>query len=462
MAACGQPAAPPAPFGALPSEAQLRWHELQYYAFVHFNMNTFTGEEWGHGDEGPDQFFPSELDCRQWARTCKAAGMKGIILTAKHHDGFCLWPSAYSAHTVARSRWREGKGDVLRELSEACREEGLKMGLYLSPWDRNHPAYGSPEYNEVFRGTLREVLTQYGEIFEVWFDGANGEGPGGRKQVYDWPAFIQTVREAQPGAVIFSDAGPDIRWVGNEKGYAGLRNWHTLDRDQYYPGTPRYRELTEGTKRGTHWVPAEADVSIRPGWYYHASEDDSVKSLERLWSIWHGSVGRGANLLLNLPVDRRGKVHPADSLRLMELRQRLDSAYGEDLALGARLRGEGWQGLAALSDGQDGSYAAAGSLSPSAELDFGAPRRVNRVWLEESLAFGQRVDSFAVEAWVGGIWQPLARGSSIGARRILCFPGTETARLRLRILSAMAPPVLRRWSAYALPGEWALPLPDKL
>src|SRR5581483_10202910 len=234
------------PFGAVPSERQLAWHRMEYYAFVHFGPNTFTDKEWGEGKEDADVFSPAALDCRQWAAAFKEAGMKGVVITAKHHDGFCLWPSRYSTHTIAQSHWKNGKGDVLKELSNACKQYGLKMGVYLSPWDRNHPAYGTPEYNQVFANMLTEVLTQYGPIFEVWFDGANGEGPNGKKQVYDWNLFIQTVRKYQPNAVIFSDAGPDVRWIGNEDGIAEETNWCTIDRSRYVPGTSLYRELTEG------------------------------------------------------------------------------------------------------------------------------------------------------------------------------------------------------------------------
>ncbi len=269
---------PPEPIGPLPAERQLKWHELEFYAFVHFNMNTFTDIEWGTGGESPELFNPTELDLRQWARVCKEAGMKGIILTAKHHDGFCLWPSAYTAHSVKKSPWKEGKGDVVRELADACEEFGLKLGLYLSPWDRNHAEYGTDAYITYFRNQLTELMSNYGELFEVWFDGANG-GTGyygganeerrvDRKTYYDWPVTRQIVRELQPSAVMFSDAGPDVRWVGNEAGWAGETNWSLLRRDEFYPGSPNYKDLTSGHEDGTHWLPAEVDVSIRLRWYY--------------------------------------------------------------------------------------------------------------------------------------------------------------------------------------------------
>lgn len=333
MCAAGAHADPPEPFGPIPSARQLAWQDLEYYAFVHFNMNTFTTREWGTGQEPPETFNPTELDCRQWARVCKDGGMKGIIITAKHHDGFCIWPSAMSEHTVANSPWRDGEGDLLAELSEACAEFGLKFGVYMSPWDRNCPVYGdSPRYNDYFKAQLTEVLTNYGDVFEVWFDGANGEGPNGKRQEYDWPGFIATVREHQPDAVIFSDAGPDIRWVGNERGFAGETNWSTMKRDEFFPGIPgRNHDLNEGQADGTHWLPAECDVSIRPGWYYHAEQDDKVKTLDELLEIYYASVGRNGSFLLNLPVDRRGLVHENDVERLMELRHALDLIFADDL-----------------------------------------------------------------------------------------------------------------------------------
>ncbi|MDX1905486.1 MAG: alpha-L-fucosidase [Bacteroidia bacterium] len=456
-----QPAQAPDPVGATPSTNHLRWHALEYYAFVHFSMNTFTNEEWGHGTESPETFQPTALDCRQWARICRDAGMKGIILTAKHHDGFCLWPSAYSTHTVAQSPWRDGKGDVLRELSAACQEYGLLMGVYLSPWDRNHPAYGTDAYNEVFKNTLREVLTQYGSVFEVWFDGANGEGPNGKKQVYDFPGFIQVVRETQPGAVIFSDAGPDIRWVGNEQGFASDTNWHTLNRDDYFPGTPRYRELTQGNPGGTHWVPSECDVSIRPGWYYHADQDTAVKTLEHLSRIWYGSVGNGSNLLLNIPVDRRGLIHPADSARLMAFKQWRDQRFSTDLAQGrpvtaSATRGRGYE-ADRLTDGQVATCWAApdGVTTATLEVSLPRPTPVAHVRLEEYIALGQRITSFKVLAHVPGStgdgWQEVGKGATIGAQRIVAFEPVTADQIRIEISSALAPPVLAALKVFQAP-----------
>ena len=303
-------------------------------------MNTFTNKEWGYGDEKPIQFNPSQLDTGQWAKVIKQAGMKGIIITAKHHDGFALWPSKYTDHSVKNSLWRDGKGDLIDELSKSCRDYGLKLGIYISPWDRNHPDYGKPEYVTYFRNQLRELLTQYGDIFEVWFDGANGgDGYYGganevrkvdKKTYYDWPKTIQIVRALQPKAVIFSDAGPDIRWVGNEKGYANETTWSPIYRDSLYPGMPNFNDFSSGQENGTHWGPTETDVSIRPGWYYHPEEDSKVKSVSKLIDIYYNSVGLNSSLLLNLPVDKRGLIHENEIENLNQLSDYLDQTFSKN------------------------------------------------------------------------------------------------------------------------------------
>ena len=338
---------PPEPLAPLPEARQLLWHEMEFYAFVHFNMNTFTDMEWGTGGESPELFNPTDLDCRQWARVCSEAGMKGIILTAKHHDGFCLWPSEYTEHSVKNSPWKHGKGDVVQELADACEEYGLKLGLYLSPWDRNHADYGTDAYITYFRNQLTELMSNYGEVFEVWFDGANG-GTGwygganeerrvDRKTYYDWPNTRQIVRELQPNAVMFSDAGPGVRWVGNEAGWAGETNWSIIRRDEFWPGSPNYKDLTTGHEDGTHWVPAEVDVSIRPGWYYHESEDHKVKSVKHLVDIYYHSIGRNASFLLNFPVDRRGLIHERDVEQLMKMVEVIRRDMERDLAWEANI-----------------------------------------------------------------------------------------------------------------------------
>ncbi|MBQ72714.1 MAG: alpha-L-fucosidase [Planctomycetaceae bacterium] len=455
------PGTPP-PLLPTPSARQLAWHDRGMYAFVHFNMNTFTDQEWGHGDESPETFLPTELDTDQWCRVFKDAGMTGVIITAKHHDGFCLWPSEHTDHDVQSSRWRDGKGDVLKDLSESCRKFGLDFGVYLSPWDRNHPLYGTGDaYNDFFVEQLREVLTDYGPVFEVWFDGANGEGPNGRRQTYDFKKFHDVVRELQPDACIFSDAGPDVRWIGNERGIVGETNWNLLKRDDFFPGIPgRNRELNEGQIDGTHWLPGEADVSIRPGWYYHQSQDDQVKNLEQLLEIWYGSIGRGANLLLNFPVDRRGLVHENDTQAVLELRAAIDTILAEDLARGrpatseqSRSGGEGRFGAAATVDGDPTTYWAArdGASTGTVEIALARPSPVDHVEISEHLPLGQRVKSFTVQCRTVDGWTTVARGTTIGNRRIVRFPAVMANRIRVVIEDARAAPTISNISVHSGP-----------
>ncbi|MBL7977572.1 MAG: alpha-L-fucosidase [Bacteroidetes Order II. Incertae sedis bacterium] len=441
---------PPKPFGPVPTKQQLAWQQLEYYAFVHFNMNTFTGVEWGDGREHPEKFNPTQFDAEQWVRIFKAAGMKGVIITAKHHDGFCLWPSAYTEHSVKKSSWRGGNGDVLRELSEAAKKYGLKFGIYLSPWDRNAPEYGdSQRYNELYTNQIREVLTQYGEVFEFWFDGANGEGPNGKKQVYDWPAFHATVRKYAPNAVMFSDGGPDVRWIGNEAGYAGETNWSLLRGAEVYAGYPKYTELIEGHANGTHWIPGEVDVSIRPGWYYRSSEDEKVKSIEKLRQIYYESVGRNANLLLNIPVDTRGLVHPNDSTALMGLRAQLDQDFRENLATYATVigdtakKGRRFSGNNVL-DTNFHSYWTTKNEAKTGwlELTFNDPTEVNTVLIQEYIALGQRVERFSVAAEVQGKWKTITTGTTIGYKRILKFPTIKATKLKITIEQSRACPLI--------------------
>lgn len=451
----------PEPHGPLPSERQLKWHELEYYAFVHFNMNTFTNMEWGLGDEDPATFNPTQLDTRQWARVCRDAGMKGIIITAKHHDGFCLWPSAYTEHSVKNSPWRDGKGDLLKELSEACREYGLKFGVYLSPWDRNHADYGKPEYLDYFRSQLTELLTQYGDVFEVWFDGANG-GTGwygganeerriDNRTYYQWDTVFKIVRELQPEACIFSDGGPDVRWVGNEQGWARPTNWCLLKRDDFAPGVARDLEhLRAGQEDGTHWVPAEVDVSIRPGWYYHPYEDHKVKTLPQLLDIYYHSVGRNASLLLNFPVDNRGLIHENDVEMVMKLAGALKADFREDLAPKGKITASATRGnsrkfrAANLIDGKPDTYWTTGDevISASVELKFDQPVTFNRLLLREYIPLGQRVKKFRVDALTGENWQLLAEETTIGNKRILRLPTVTATAVRVTIEDSKACPVL--------------------
>jgi alpha-L-fucosidase len=452
-AASAAPGDPP-PLAPLPSAAQVRWQQMEMNAFVHFGPNTFTSVEWGSGREDPRVFHPTDFDARQWVTTFKVAGLKGVILTAKHHDGFCLWPSKQSTHTVARSPWRNGTGDVVRELSDACRDAGLKFGVYLSPWDRNHPTYGTPEYNPVFVAMLEEVLGQYGPIFEVWFDGANGEGPNGRRQEYDWPLFHRTVRRLQPDAVMFSDAGPDVRWVGNERGEGALTSWSLIDRDRYVPGTPLSDELGEGSRLGRDWVAPECDVSIRPGWFYRASEDARVKSPATLFRLYEASVGRNCLLLLNVPPDTRGRIAEPDVRALAGMRGEIDRVYGRSLAVGATASDEVSGPSAGLALDGDGSTFWAASTGPGdgrpvLTITLPAAATFDRVVLAEPIARGQRIASFEVEAETGGRWARIATGTTVGSKRILATPLTTASRLRVTIHDARARPLLADVGLYS-------------
>lgn len=460
LLSCNSQVQPPAPYGPLPTEHQMAWQKLEYNMFIHFGPNTFTDVEWGDGKEDPKVFNPSAVDCRQWAAVAKAAGMKGIIITAKHHDGFCLWPSNYSTHTVRESLWKEGKGDLLRELSDACKEYGLKFGVYLSPWDQNHPAYGTPEYNEVFANTLTEVLTGYGEVFEQWFDGANGEGHGGKKQVYDWDMFHEVVYKNQPQAVIFSDVGPGCRWVGNEQGHVGETNWSRLDTEGYEPGAkgPNADSLNIGNINGAEWVPAETNTSIRPGWFYSPSTDDKVKSLGKLIDIYYTSVGRNSTLLLNVPPDRTGRIHPNDSARLVELRQAIDESFNKNLAEGtltatATRGNDSRYAVTNLFNDNYDSYWATNDdvLTASIELALGTEKTFNRLLLQEYIPLGQRIAEFNVEYWDGDKWNLLTNATTVGYKRILRFPTVTTSKVRINITKSLACPLLNKLEIYNAP-----------
>lgn len=459
----------PPPFGPVPTERQLRWHEMEFYGFVHFTVNTFTDKEWGYGDESEKVFNPTDFDAGQIAAVAKMAGMKGLILTAKHHDGFCLWPSAQTEHSVKNSPWKNGRGDVVKELSEACRRQGLRFGVYLSPWDRNQKRYGTPEYITYYRNQLRELLTRYGNVFTVWFDGANGGDGfyGGARETrhidastyYDWDNTRKLVRELMPGAVMFSDAGPDTRWVGNEEGIAGDPCWATLNRDARYPGGTS-KGLNSGERPGTDWVPAECDVSIRPGWFYHAAEDSRVKTPAQLLNIYYKSVGRGACLNLNIPPDRRGRINDNDIRSLREFRRILDATFDKNLARGARLTASNVRGgvrkfsAENLLDNRRASYWATDDTVTTPELvvDLKKATLFNVVSLREFLPLGQRVDAFALDQWKDGQWSEFAKGASIGNRRLIrCEAPITTDKVRLRITQAAACPALSEFGLFAEP-----------
>lgn len=449
----------PAAHGPVPSARQLAWHAREVYGFVHFTVNTFTGKEWGYGDEPESLFAPSALDCRQWVAAAKAGGLTALILTAKHHDGFCLWPTATTAHNVARSPFRGGKGDVVGELAAACREAGLEFGLYCSPWDRNHAGYGTPAYIATYRAQLEELLTRYGDLCEVWFDGANGGDGwyGGAKEkrsidhrtYYGFPELWAMCHKHQPNAVLFSDAGPDLRWVGNERGVAGFTNWCRQRPEGLAPGAvAELSRLTHGDPDGTVWRPAECDVSIRPGWFWH--EQERPKTAEQLFGLWLASVGHGSALLLNLTPDRRGLIPEQDVAELAGFRRLVDAFTATDRAAGRPVATDapGRGDAAALTRG-DGWWAAAeGTTTATIEIQLEAEQAVSGIRIEEEIRCGQRVEAFAVEAEYGNAWTELARGTTIGPQRILRLPPFVSRRLRVRILAAQAAPVLRRIKVY--------------
>jgi len=468
---------PISPVYPIPDERQLAWQDLGFYAFAHFNMNTFTNMEWGMGDEDPSLFNPTDFDPKQWAKVCKEAGMKGIIITAKHHDGFCLWPTATTEHSVKNAAWKDGKGDIIKEVSEAFRAEGLKFGVYLSPWDRNHPAYGTPEYITVFREQLRELLTNYGEIFEVWFDGANG-GTGyygganeerrvDKKNYYDWPGTIEIVRELQPNAVIFGDAGPDVRWVGNEHGFAYPTTWSNLMRDSIYGGMPEYaKKYSSGQENGTHWVPAEADVSIRPGWYYHPYEDHKVRSLPELLDIYYNSIGRNSSLLLNFPVDKTGQIHENDVRQLNKLVAKVKEDFSRKIALsGSNLSASSENGEHIVDNLLQPEMETfwnpkSGELPATVTIDFGAEQTFNRFLVQENISLGQRVNSFELEIKnVNGQWESIAKETTIGYKRILRLPDTKTSAVKFIIHDAKDNPAISHLAFYNAPK---LLLPPKI
>ena len=431
----------------VPSPQQLEWQQMELTAFLHFGINTFTDREWGDGKEDPALFNPTDLDAEQWVRELKEAGFKMVLLTAKHHDGFCLWPTKTTKHSVASSPWKDGKGDVVKELRDACTKYGMKFGVYLSPWDRNAECYGdSPRYNEFFIEQLTELLTNYGEVHEVWFDGANGEGPNGKKQVYDWDAFYKTIQRLQPKAVM-AIMGDDVRWVGNERGLGRETEWSaTVLTPGIYARSAENnsrldinsqakdlgsREMLENATE-LFWYPSEVDVSIRPGWFWHENENGKVKSLKHLADIYFQSVGYNSVLLLNIPPDRHGHIHEADVARLKEF-----AAYRQQVFADNRVQ-----------KGQKMWNAASGDQR---EYELKSSSKINVVLLQEDIARGQRVESFRVEARVEGQWQLLGEGTTVGYKRMLRFPAVEAEALRITIGSARLEAHISNVAAYYAP-----------
>ena len=457
---------PPRAFGPVPSPAQVTWQKLEYSAFLHFSMNTFTDKEWGYGDEPESLFMPTAFDAASMVRTLKEAGMKSVILTCKHHDGFCLWPTATTDHSVKKSPWRNGRGDVVQEISDACRDLDLGFGVYLSPWDRNNAYYGRPEYLDIYRKQLSELLTNYGPISEVWFDGANGgDGYYGgaretrtidRKTYYQWNETWGLVKKLQPQAVIFSDGGPDVRWVGDEEGYAGETNWSLLRRGEVYPGYDKYSELISGHADGTHWVPAECDVSIRPGWFYHPNQDTLVKSPIALYNLYFQSVGRNASLLLNVPPDRRGRIHPTDSSALMAFKELREETFRVNYARRGRASATAVRGndprfaAANVNDGNPETYWSTdgGMTTGSVVVELDSQTTVGCVLLQEYISLGQRVGKFSIDLWDGSAWTEGATGTTIGYKRMLRFSPRPVTKIRLTIVQSGACPAISTISVF--------------
>ena len=436
----------------VPTPQQLEWQQMEFTAFLHFGMNTFTGNEWGHGTDSPELFNPSELDCEQWVKALKDGGFKMALLTAKHHDGFCLWPTATTEYSVKNSPWKDGKGDVVRELRDACEKYGMKFGVYLSPWDRNAVSYGdSPAYNKFFIEQLTELLSNYGEVHEVWFDGACGEGPNGKKQEYDWTAILAKIRELQPHAVT-AILGDDVRWVGNEGGMGRDTEWSAT---MMAPGSYTHkneamaalgidnmskdlgsRELLAKAQEA-YWYPSEVDVSIRPGWFYHADQDERVRSLANLVNIYYRSVGCNSVLLLNIPPDRRGLIHEVDVQRIKELSDYIGKTFATNY----------------VENGEKMWKAEAGE---SKEYNVKAGAMVNTFLIQEDIAQGQRVEDFLVEVYSNGAWQYAAEGTTVGYKRMLRFSDCQPEKIRVTIRGTRTTANISNIGLY-----YAEPLQDK-
>jgi len=416
-------------FGPTPTKQQLAWHEKEFYLFIHFGPNTFTNLEWGKGSEDPNVFNPTAIDCNQWASIAKASGAKGIIITAKHHDGFSLWPSKYSKHTVRESKWMNGKGDVIKMLSEACKKAGIEMGVYISPWDRNHPEYGTAAYNDIYIQTMKELLTGYGNLTELWWDGANGEGPNGKKQVYDFTRFKDSAMSYQPNILIFSDLGPHIRWIGNENGLINETNWNLLDTAGFQrgEGAPANDTLNRGNFNGKNWIGAEADVSIRKGWFYHEEEDSTVKSGKDLFNLYLNSVGHGGNLLLNVPPNRKGLIAAQDSAALMDFRKLRDAAFKTNLFKNAITK----------------------NTKNVIDIFLTAPVTINSIQLQEQIKFGQRVIRFEIYAGDKETdMKKIAGSTTIGRKKIIQFPTTTAKYFKVKIIETKASPIMGAVAGY--------------
>jgi alpha-L-fucosidase len=465
--------------GVTPSQRQLEWQEMEMTAFIHFTVNTYYDQEWGNGNEDPKKFNPAQFDARQWVQTCREAGLKCIIMTTKHHDGFCLWPSKYTDHSIVASPWHDGKGDLVKGVSDECRKQGLKFGIYLSPWDRHEKSYGTDAYNEHFRNQLTELLTNYGRIDEVWFDGACGEGPNGKKQVYDWESYYRIIRKLQPQAVI-AIMGPDVRWVGTESGYGRETEWsvvplETSDQKAIAANSQQTTE-TEGfilpgdmtdpdlgsrekiaKARTLIWYPSEVDVSIRPGWFWHENENNRVKTPEKLLDIYFSSVGRNSLLLLNIPPDTRGLINENDIKSLQSWRKAIDDIFSKNIADGSEIKVLKGGNTASARNMLDKNNATHWTTDgqPEAELEFTLPQKqmFDVLSLSENIRVGQRIEKFRLLALINGEWKQVTEGTTVGYKRLLRFPTVFTDKVRLEILSSRLNPTIVEFGLYKLLPE---------
>jgi len=466
LISCKSQTADIAPNPVVPSAQQIEYQKMEFIGFIHFTVNTFTDREWGSGAEDPNVFNPTQLNTDQWARVAKEAGMKQLILTAKHHDGFCLWPSKYTKHSVKYSKWKDGQGNVVGDFVRSCQKSGLKIGLYLSPWDRNHAEYAGEGYLTYYRNQLKELLDVPYKVSEIWFDGANGGSGyyGGanetrkidRKTYYKWPEIWKYVKSMQPGILIFSDAGPDIRWIGNEHGTAGKTNWSMINADEMIIGEADTKYLNSGDPNGRQWVVGECDVSIRPGWFYHQAQDDKVKSPQQLIDIYYKSVGRNGTFLLNLPPDQRGLIHENDIKSLKEFRKILSETFKINLALNKKATADNvrnnnnYFSAQNIVDKDLDSYWAVDDDVRKAEIviDLGGQVEFDRIMLQEPIRFGQRIAAFSVEAMENGKWREIAAGTTVGYKRLLRINPLKTDRVKIVIKKANNLPALSNFGLY--------------